>query len=73
MRIKLTFVTPLLAAGVAAVAIVTAPTASALPKTCVGTGPGMTCRSDGNVEITNQAPDVSLIPQGTMPYLLGAH
>jgi hypothetical protein len=73
MRIKLTFVTPLLAAGVAAVAIVTAPTATALPKTCVGNGPGMTCRSDGNVEITNLAPDVSLIPQGTMPYLLSAH
>jgi hypothetical protein len=73
MRNKLTLVTPLLAAGAAAVAIVTAPTASAVPKTCVGNGPGMTCRSDGNVEITNLAPDVSLIPQGTMPYLLGAH
>jgi hypothetical protein len=33
----------------------------------------MTCRSDGNVEITNLAPDVSLFPHGTMPYLLGAH
>jgi hypothetical protein len=73
MRIKLTLVTPLLAAGAASAAILTAPTASALPKTCVGYGPGMTCRSDGNVEITNLAPDVSLIPQGTMPYLLGAH
>ena len=73
MRIKLTFVTPLLAAGAAAVAIVAAPTASAVPKTCVGNGPGMTCRSDASVEITNLAPDVSVIPHGTMPYLLGAH
>ena len=66
MRIKLTYVTPLLAAGAAAVAIVAAPTASAapLPKTCVGNGPGMTCRSAGNVEITNLAPDVSFIPTG---------
>ena len=72
MRIKLTFVTPLLAAGAAAVAIVAAPTASAVPKTCVGNGPGMTCRSDA-IEITNLAPDVSVIPHGTTPYLLGAH
>jgi hypothetical protein len=33
----------------------------------------MTCRSDANVEITSLAPDVSVIPHGTMPYLLGAH
>jgi hypothetical protein len=70
MRIKLTFVT-LLVGGAATIAIAAAPTASALPKTCVGNGPGMTCRSDGNLEITNLAPDVSLIPYETMPYLLG--
>ena len=73
MGIKLTYVTPLLAAGAAAVAIVAAPTASALPKTCVGNGPGMTCRSDATLEITNPAPDVSFFPYATMPYLLIAH
>jgi hypothetical protein len=72
MRIKLTSFTALLAAGAAAVAIVAAPAASALPKTCVGNGPGMTCRSDGNVGITNLSPDVSLIPHVTMPNLLDA-
>ena len=44
MRIKLTYVTPLLAAGAAAVAIVAAPTAAAVPiplsKTCVTDGTG---------------------------------
>ena len=44
MRIKLTYVTSLLAAGAAAIAIVAAPTAAALPKTCVGNGAGTTCR-----------------------------
>ena len=73
MRIKLTYVTPLLAAGAAAVAIVAAPTAAALPKICVGNGAGTTCQSPGNVEITNSAPAVSFHPYGTMPYLLGGH
>ena len=72
MRVKLTYVTPLLAAGAAAVAIVAAPAASALPKTCVGNGVGTTCQSVGNVEITNSAPAVSFYPYGTMPYLLGS-
>jgi hypothetical protein len=72
MRNKLTLVTPLLAAGAAAVAIVTAPAATAVPKTCVGNGPGMTCRSNADVETTNLAPDVSVTPHWTMPYLLGA-
>jgi hypothetical protein len=73
MRIKLTYITPLLAAGAAAVAIVAAPTAAALPKTCVGNGAGTTCQSPGNVEITNSAPAVGFYPYGTMPYLLGGH
>ena len=73
MRIKLTYVTPLLAAGAAAVAIVAAPTAVAVPQTCVANGAGMTCKSPGNVEINNSAPPVSFFPYGTMPYLLGGH
>ena len=77
MRIKLTYVTPLLAAGAAAVAIVAAPTAAAAPtplqKTCVATGAGTTCLSPGNVEINNGPPAVSFQPYGTMPWLLGGH
>jgi len=73
MRIKLTYVTPLLAVGAAAVAIVAAPTAAALPKICAANGAGTTCQSPGNVEITNPARAVSLYPYGTMPYLVGGH
>ena len=77
MRIKLTYVTPLLAAGAAAVAIVAAPAAAAAPtpfqKTCVATGAGTTCQSPGNVEINNPSPPVGFYPYGTMPWLLGGH
>jgi hypothetical protein len=77
MRIKLTHVTPLLAAGVAAVAILAAPTAAAaltpLQKTCVATDAGSTCQSPGNVEINNAPPGVSFYPYGAMPWLLGGH
>ena len=77
MRIKLTHVTPLLAAGAAAVAVLAAPTAAAAPtplqQTCVATGAGTTCQSPGNVEITNPLPAVSFYPYGTMPWLLGGH
>ena len=77
MRIKLTHVTPLLAAGAAAVAILAAPTAAAAPtplsKTCVATGAGTTCQSPGNVEINNAPPAVSFHPYGDMPWLLGGH
>ena len=73
MRIKLTYVTGLLAAGAAAVAIVAAPTAAALPKICAANGAGTTCQSPGNVEITNPARAVSFYPDGTMPWLLGGH
>jgi len=77
MRIKLTHVTPLLAAGAAAVSILAAPTAAAAPtplqQTCIATGAGTTCQSPGNVEITNAPPAVSFYPYGTMPWLLGGH
>ena len=71
MRIKLTHVTPLLAAGAAAVAVLAAPTAAAAPTplqtTCIATGAGTTCQSPGNVEITNAPPAVSFIPTGPCP------
>ena len=77
MRVKPNYVTPLLAAGAAAIAIVAAPTAAAAPTplqtTCVETGAGTSCQSPGNVEITNPLPAVSFYPYGNMPYLLGDH
>ncbi len=73
MRIKLTYVTPLLAAGAAAVAIVAASTAAAVPRICAANGAGTTCQSPGNVEINNSPSAVSFYPYGTMPYLLGGH
>ena len=73
MRIKLTYVTPLLAAGAAALAIVAAPTAAALPKICAANGGGTTCQSPGNVEINNSPPAVNFYPYGTMPWLLGGN
>jgi hypothetical protein len=73
MRINLIYVTPLLAAGAAAVAIIAAPTAAALPKICAANGAGTTCQSTGNVEITNSPPALSIYPYGTMPWLLGGH
>ena len=44
MRIKLTYATALLAAGTAASAIVAAPTAAAVPKTCFVNGAGTICK-----------------------------
>jgi hypothetical protein len=72
MRIKLNYITPLLAAG----AIAAAPTAAAAPapapterRSCTGA----ICQSPGNVEINNAPPSVSYRPYGDMPYLLGGH
>jgi hypothetical protein len=73
MRTKPTYLTPILAAGAAAVAIVAAPTAVAVPKVCASNGGATTCQSPANVEITNSSPVVSVHPYGTMPWLLGGH
>src|SRR3954447_9614137 len=55
MRIKLTYIAPLLAAGAAAVAIAAAPTAAAaIGQTCSGN----VCQSPGNVQINNAPPPV---------------
>jgi hypothetical protein len=66
MRIKLSHVAPLLAAGAAAVAISAAPTAAAAPtsahKTCTQSVSGSQCESSGNVEITN-TPTTHFTPQ----------
>jgi hypothetical protein len=71
MRIKLTYITPLLAAAAAAVAIAAAPTAAAVAngQTCSGN----ICQSPGNVQINNAPPPVQYYPYGNMPFLLGGH
>ena len=70
MRIKLTYITPLLAAAAAAVAIAAAPTAAAANgQTCSGN----ICQSPGNVQINNAPPPVQYCPYGNMPFLLGGH
>ena len=75
MRIKLSYITPLLAAGAAASAIAAAPIAAAAPtgKICSGSGSGSICQSPGNAEVNNAPPPVSYYPYGGMPYLLGGH
>jgi hypothetical protein len=72
MGIKLTYITPLLAAAAAALAIAAAPTAAAATngqQTCSGN----ICQSPGNVQIKNTPPPVQYYPYGTMPFLLGGH
>ena len=71
MRIKLTYITPLLAAGAAAVAIAAAAPAAAAAngQTCSGN----ICQSPGNVQINDARPPVQFYPYGDMPFLLGGH
>jgi hypothetical protein len=69
MRIKLTHIAPLLAAGAAAVAISAAPPAAADPipaeKICTESVSGSQCESAGNVEINN-TPTTHFTPQYPM-------
>ena len=80
MRIKLTYLTPVFAAGAAAVAITAAPIAAAAPtpvhtdpvqQSCVSNGAGTECQSPGNVEINDSPPPVSYDPYGYDGFLLG--
>jgi hypothetical protein len=68
---RCTYITPLLAAGAAAVAIAAATPAAAAAngQTCSGN----ICQSPGNVQINNAPPPVSYHPYGDMPFLLGDH
>jgi len=69
MRIKLTYIAPLLAAGAAAVAIAAAPTAAAAN---VQNCSGNICQSPGNVQINDARPPVQFHPYGgDMPFLPG--
>ena len=70
MGMKLQYITPLLAAGAAAVAIAAAPTAFAADQqSCNGSGSGTVCLSPGNVPIKTSPPDVQHHPSGDMPDL----
>jgi hypothetical protein len=57
MRTGLKFITPVLAAGAAAVAIAAAPIAAAdNPQQCVIKGTATKCQNRGNVEINSSIP-----------------
>jgi hypothetical protein len=75
MRIKLNYITPLLAAGAVAAAIAAAPIAAAAPtgQSGAGTASSTVRQSPGNVEINDSPPPVSFYPYGNMPFLLGGH
>src|SRR5260370_22285925 len=68
MRIKLTYIAPLLAAGAAALAIAAAPTAAAAStgQTCSGN----ICQSPGHVQINNAPPPLGYHPFLDIPVLL---
>ncbi len=69
MGMKLRYITPLLAAGAATVAIAAAPTAfAAAQQSCNGSGSGTVCLSPGNVPIKTSPPDAQH-PYGHMPDL----
>ncbi|MDT5315025.1 MAG: hypothetical protein QOE74_4045 [Mycobacterium sp.] len=70
MGMRLQYITPLLAAGVAAVAIAAAPTAIAADQqSCHGSGSGTVCLSPANVPIKTYPTDVQHHPAGDMPDL----
>jgi len=75
MRINPKFLTPVLAAGAAALAITAAPIAAAAPapgqQSCIDSGSGTECQSPGNVQIYASPPVVNYDPYGYDGFLLG--
>ena len=80
MRFTSTYITPLLVAGAAAVAIAVAPTAAAAPTTsqpstaqmsCGSVGSGSECITPGNAQINDSPPGVDYYPYGGEGFLLG--
>jgi hypothetical protein len=70
MGMKLQYITPLLAAGAAAVAIAAAPTAFAADQqSCNGSGSRTVCLSPGHLPIKTSRADVQHHPAGDMPDL----
>jgi hypothetical protein len=73
MRVKLTHLAPLLAAGAAAV-MIAAPTASAESTTqqsCNETVSGSVCESPGNVELNDTPAPMDFQPYGADGWLIG--
>ena len=75
MSMKLTkYITPLLAAAAATVAIAAAPTAFAADhQSCNGSSSRTVCQSPGNVKITAPPPHVQFHPYGDQALLLFHH
>jgi hypothetical protein len=74
MGMKLKCITPLLAAGAAAVAIAASPTAFAADQqSCNSSGSAAVCQSPGNVQIKSPPPHVQYHPYGDQAYLLFHH
>jgi hypothetical protein len=76
MRMKLSYMTPLLGAAAAAVAFIAAPIAAAAApggpvSQCSASGVGTECESTGNVQINDTPPPVSLYPYGGDAFQLG--
>jgi hypothetical protein len=78
MRMKLSYMTPLLGAAAAAAAIIAAPIASAasvdpgaVQQSCGQSGSGMVCQSPGNTQIDDSPPPVNFYPYGGDAFLLG--
>jgi hypothetical protein len=63
MRLTASYLAPLLVAGAAAVAIVSAPMAGANSLTCTDVGLATQCVTPGNSQITAVAPPVQQQPQ----------
>jgi hypothetical protein len=78
MRMKLSYVTPLLGAAAAGVAIIVAPIAAAaapagpgaVQQSCGQSGSGTICQSPGNAQINDAPPPVSYYPYGGEAFLL---
>jgi hypothetical protein len=70
MKISPARMTPLLMAGAAAAAILTAPAAMAA-ESCDGTGGGTVCQSPGNVQIDDATPAAQFYPYGGEAFVLG--
>ena len=73
MAIKMKFIAPLLAAGVAAAIAAAAPAFAADHQTCNTSGSGTVCQSPGNVQLNAPSPHLQFHPYGDQAYLLFHH
>jgi hypothetical protein len=75
VRIRINYITPVLAAGVAAVAIAAAPSAAATPddQLCSDMGGSTQCQSAGNVQIYTTLHAMSVTPRTAYGPFEGYH